>query len=88
MGKTKKKKVNPRRQPRTEADVKRAEDKSITAAWAIFFTVMRDKEGYGVKRLHRVWDEISNLSDGVARGFVSVEDLERVLAEEAGIRLI
>lgn len=43
-----KKKVNPRRIPATLADVQRAkkeaQDFAITATWAIFYTVMRDKE--------------------------------------------
>ena len=55
-----KKKVNPRRRPATQADVRKAKKEAqtfaINACWAILFSVMRDKEGYGTKRLRRLWD--------------------------------
>ena len=78
-----KKKVNPRRRPATLAE---AQDFAITATWAIFYTVMRDKEGYGYKRLRRVWDEVNYLSDSIAKGYVNIKDLIGEL-EEGGIRL-
>lgn len=86
-----KKKVNPRRKPATVADVekaaKQAQEIAVKAAWSIFFTVMRDKEGYGGKRLMRVWQEINELSDSVSKGYVSLNDLMRTLEDEAGIVL-
>lgn len=86
-----KKKVNPKRKPATQADIikakKDAQIKAINYTWAIFFSVMRDKEGYGRKRLRRLWREVSNLSDSIARGYVSVEDLMRTLDEEMDIVL-
>ena len=55
-----KKKINPRKRPATQADIikakKYAQSKAIDTAWAIFFTVMVDKEGYGKKRLNRIWE--------------------------------
>lgn len=86
-----KKKVNPKRKPATQADImkakKDAQSKAIDYAWAIFFTVMVDKEGYGRKRLNRIWNEVSDLSDSIAKGYVSVKDLMRTLEEEKGIVL-
>lgn len=86
------KKVNPNRRPATQADVKRAkqaaQDEAIKLAWTIFFTVMRDKEGYGIKRLRRLWAEVENLSDSIAKGYVSMDDLRNALREEAGIDLV
>lgn len=91
MGSKKKKKVNPRRRPASQADVKRAKsaamDEAVTAAWAILFTALRDKEGYGPKRLRRVWDEVNYLSESIDQGFVNVNDLRQALEEEAGIKL-
>jgi hypothetical protein len=85
------KKTNPRRRPATQADIikakKDAQRTAINYAWAIFFTVMRDKEGYGRKRLRRLWREVSNLSDSITKGYVSVNDLMRTLDEEMGIVL-
>ena len=88
---SKSKKVNPRRRPATEADVRRAKDAAIGAAinsaWAIFFTVLRDKEGMENERLRRIWDHVNDLSDGIAQGYVSVQDLMATLYEEAGLTI-
>lgn len=73
------------------ADVKKAKKmaqaEAVTIAIAIIFTVMRDKEGWGVKRLQRLWREVNNLSDSVAQGYVKISDLLAVLEEEANIVL-
>ena len=86
-----KKKINPRRKPATQADVEKAkkevQDKTICLAWAIFFTVLRDKHGFGKQRLARVWDEVNELSDSIAKGYVSIKDLMRTLETEANIVL-
>lgn len=86
-----KKKINPRHRPVSQADVikaeKEAQSKAINYAWAIFFTVMRDKEGYGKERLRRVWDAVNELSDSIAQGYVNVNDLIKTLDAEAGIVL-
>lgn len=85
------KKTNPRNRPASQADIikakKQAQTQAINITWAIFFTVMRDKEGYGKKRLRRVWNAVNELSDSIAKGYVNVKDLMRVLDEEAGILL-
>lgn len=86
-----KKKINPRRKPVNMADVNKAKSEAVSeaieTAWAIFFTVMRDKEGYGVKRLQRIWGEVNELSDSISKGYVNVSDLANTLKEEAGIVL-
>lgn len=85
-----KKKVNPRKIPATQADVhkakKEAENEAIRIAWAIMFTCLRDKEGWGMVRLRRLWGEIENLSDSIVKGYVTITDLMTVL-EEDGIML-
>ena len=86
-----KKKVNPKRIPVTQADINKIKRevqlKAINYAWSIFFTVMVDKEGYGKVRLKRIWQEVSNLSDSIAKGYVKVEDLMKTLNDEMGIVL-
>lgn len=81
----KKKRVNPHRRPATLADVnkakKAAQNEAIAAAWALFFTALRDKEGYGYARLRRVWSEVNYLADSVSQGYVSLDDLIRELEE-------
>lgn len=85
------KKTNPRRIPCSLADVERAKRDATTEAvryaWAIIFSVMRDKEGYGVKRLRRLWTEVEDLSDSVSQGYVNAKDLIKTLEDEAGIEL-
>lgn len=91
MGKKHKKKVNPRRQPVTMAEVKRAkadaEDQALRAAWSIFFTVLRDKEGYTLDDLRRVWSKVEDLSDSIAKGYCTVSDLREILKLEEGVNL-
>jgi hypothetical protein len=36
---------------------------------------LRDKEGFGEKRLRRVWEEVNYLSDSIAQGYVKLSDL-------------
>lgn len=92
MGKKRKKKTNPRRQPVTMAEVKRAktdaEDRALRAAWSIFFTVLRDKEGLTLDDLRRVWGEVEDLSESIAKGYCTVSDLREILKLEEGVCLM
>lgn len=87
----KKKRVNPYRRPATMADInkarKDAKNMAVEIAWSIFFTVLRDKEGYTQADLRRVWDEVEYLSDSITNGYCTVKDLRMILHEEAGIDL-
>lgn len=91
MSKKRKKKTNPRRQPVTMAEVKRAktdaEDRALRAAWSIFFTVLRDKEGLTLDDLRRIWGEVEDLSDSIAKGYCTVSDLREILKLEEGVCL-
>lgn len=87
-----KKKVNPYRKPATLGDINKAKNQAYNEAvnyvWAIFFTVMRDKFGWGNIRLKRLWDNINNVSDDIRQGYVKISDLMKTLKEEAGIDLV
>lgn len=87
----KKKRVNPYRRPATMADInkakKDAKNMAVEIAWSIFFTVLRDKEGYTQADLRRVWDEVEYLSDSITNGYCTIKDLRSILHEEAGIDL-
>jgi hypothetical protein len=71
------------------ADVKRAKDQAVTEglrlATVLFFTVLLDKEQATAEILQRVWREVEDLADSVAKGYVSVSDLAHVLREEYGV---
>ena len=85
------KKVNPRRRPATQADVNKAKkeaiDEAVKLAWSIMMTVLVDKEGYDLDDLRRVWDEVNNLSDSVAKGYCTVQDLRQILKLEVGANI-
>lgn len=91
MGKGKKKKTNPTRQPVTMADIKRAKAEVMREAmkttWAIMFTVLRDKEGHNLEDLKRIWQEVEDLSDSIAKGYCTVSDLRVILKEEEGANI-
>lgn len=89
MGKSKK--VNPCRRPASQADVERAKaaaiDEAITAAWAILFTVLRDKWGFENEALQLLWRDVDYQSESINQGYVNVNDLRQALEDEAGIKL-
>lgn len=80
------KKVNPRRKPATQEDIKKAvaiaQDKALTTSIAIMLTVLCDKEGADAEVMQRIWKEVNDLSDSVAKGYVKIDDLVKVLEEE------
>lgn len=84
-----KKTTNPRRLPVNQADLRKAKNNAISeavkAAYAIIFTVLRDKEDFTTAQLDKVWREINELSDSIVKGYVKLGDLLLVLKEEAGI---
>lgn len=90
MSKSKKKKVNPLRRPATAADIKAAKkaafDAAISHNWAVFFTVMMDKEGASNETLNQVWDDVSDIADIIDRRLVDVPTLLRDL-EANGVEL-
>lgn len=88
---SKRKKTNPRKKIVTQSDVNKAKNKAVNDAiqyaLTIFIYVMWDKEGYGKKRIDRVWNDIKFQSECVAEGLLSVDDMIKVMEEEAGIIL-
>lgn len=83
-------KTNPKKIPRTEADVRRAYDQGVKAgvsnAYAIFLTVMLDKFN-AEDQIQDIWNEICDLSEELGEHRVSFPDLKRVLLEEYGIHI-
>jgi hypothetical protein len=85
-------KVNPNRRPVTQADVnkakRQAQEEAVKLAWSILFTVLRDKEGYDLDGLQRVWREVDELSESIAKGYCTVTDLRDVLKQEIGANIV
>lgn len=87
-----KKKVNPRRRPASEADVKRAKasasDEAVKLAIAIFLTVLCDDFNFDKDQLQLAWERMDKLSEEIKERRVSAWDLVEVLKEEYGIDLM
>ena len=63
-----------------------ATNQGLKGALIIFFSVMRDKEGYGTrKRLPRLYKHMIDLADSIKKGYVKLEDLDKALKDEANI---
>lgn len=77
--------ANPRRIPKTQADVDRAYDLGVKdgsdQATVILMSVLLDKFG-AAPYLPELWAAIGKLSSEIAEGRVSVSDLRTVLREE------
>ena len=61
--------------------------RGLKLAAAIFLRVMKDKEGATSEDVNRIWKEIENMSDSIAKGYVKLEDIQQSLLEEDGINL-
>ena len=86
MSKGKKKHTPARNIPVSKADVDRAKklaaDEGVKLAMVIFLSVLLDKEGYDKERLQQVWKHIEDRSQAITDGYVSVNDLYKVLRDE------
>lgn len=65
-----------------------AKSQGIMEAFVIFFSALRDKEGFDPARLRRVLDEMNGYADSIRNGYVTIQDLHTALKEEAGIELV
>ena len=86
MGKQKAKKINPRKRPLSEADIKRAKEKASDAATkitlAIFLTVLCDDFGFTKEQIQFAWQRLDKLSEEVAEHRINAYDLIKVLHDE------
>lgn len=83
------KRTNPHKRPASQADVERARaqgrQQGVIDSAVIILTVLRDKEGFEVEDLKRLWDEIGDLSDSIVGGYATVSDMKDVLKQEVGV---
>lgn len=84
-------KVNPKKIPRTEADVERARREGLMIgqeyATVIFLTVLYDKENATPEIMQRVGEEINSLAESITQGYVTIADLKNTLKQEYGIEV-
>jgi len=74
-----------------ESEVRKLRDKhrqeGILFVTVIFLSVMRDKFGYGKKRLGRIHKAMEEMAEAIAGGYVKLTDLQQALEEEAKITI-
>ena len=89
MGKkVKTNKVIPIKESKLRQLEKKWTDNATSLTLIAFLTVLHDKEGYGRRRLSRVFRDVNKLSEEVNEGRVSLLDLKKVLEEEQGIVVV
>lgn len=91
MPRAKKKKVNPRRRPATQADVDKAKEDAkafaLDAAIAICAMANHDVFHFGKIRMKRWWDYVESLSEDVLSGQTTVPEIQETLRDECDIHL-
>ena len=67
--------------------IQRSRDEGILFVTIVFLFVMRDKFGYGKKRLKRLYNEVEKLAESISLGYVRLTDLQLALEQESGITI-
>lgn len=87
----KRKKINPRKIPASQADIKRAKkhiaDDVFDASVAMILSALLDKGFLDAEQIHDAWEAINDKSKSVNKGYCSIVDLINVLDEEYDIKL-
>ena len=82
-------KVNPRRIPKTQADVERAyslgRDDGTKGALTIMLYTLKDKYGWDDMRLQGFSEMFNYTVDSISRGYITESDLKSVIKVEYGL---
>lgn len=81
-----KKSINPMVKNRKEAD--RLIVSSHKVAMIMTMTILHDKFGFGTKRLEKFTKHYHELIESYNAGYINVEDLNQVLHEETGMKVL
>ena len=80
------KKINPRRRPATQADIKKAKneaaDNAMKRVLCMFLYVLVDKHGAPKEDIQELAKELNYMADSIRKGYVTWKDIEHVLLEE------
>lgn len=78
--------INPMVKNRREAD--KLIESSHKVAMIMTMTILHDKFGFGTKRLEKFTEHYHDLLDSYNKGYIKVEDLNEVLHEETGMKVL
>lgn len=91
MAKVKKEKKNPTvtiKQSKLDSLQEEWNRDGVVKAMVLMFTVLHDKEGYGQKRLRRVFNQTVELAQTVNERYVSIKELQEALLEDIDVRIV
>lgn len=75
-------------QPKLIDDIKRKNTRQTCHFFLVVIaSVLTDKFGYTKERTIRVLEEMSERADSINKGYMSLEDLEKVLKDEYNITI-
>lgn len=80
------KRINPRKQPRTQTDVDKAYIQGMKDGEVIFLSTLLDKYSFDID-VTQVWKDYQKLCIEIAEGRVRIKDLLDALKDEMGIDL-
>jgi hypothetical protein len=83
------KKPNPRKIPRTQADVDKAQrlgqSQGTDLAMTIFFVAVLDKGIVEREDIPKLWEAVCYVSDSIKQGYINIYEQQRILEDEYGI---
>lgn len=87
----KKKKVNPRRIPATQADINRAKDQATSEAIRrivyLMLYILIDKHDAPMEDIQQLAKEINYYADSIDKDYITWKDVERVVRDEYKVYL-
>lgn len=85
-------KINPKKKPRSEYDVRKAYDKGkevgLNGALIIMLYTLKDKFGADDLQLQEFSAAFNYTVDGIEKGYVTVKDLQSVCKDEYGVECV
>lgn len=87
----KKKKVNPRRVPATQADIERAKNQATSDAIRrivyLMLYILIDKHDAPKEDIKQFAEEVNYYADSITQGYITWKDVERVVRDEYEVKL-
>lgn len=80
------KRINPRKQPRTQVDVDKAYIQGMKDAEVVLLSTLLDKHSHEID-IAQAWNDYQKLCMEIAEGRVRIKDLLDALKDEMGIDL-
>ena len=87
MSKQKKNPVIPLKQSQIRKIKNEAVEKAMSDVTALFLMTLRDKEGYDMAGLKKVFREVNDLAVLVSEDRISLPAIHKILYDEAGIKI-